>query len=59
MEKTFAIIKPDAVEKGATGAILDRLRGAIGFTPTAWLGLIAFAGVGFLLTWVPFKRSRT
>jgi putative OPT family oligopeptide transporter len=38
---------------------LDRLRGAIGFTPTAWLGLIAFAGVGFLLTWVPFKRSRT
>jgi nucleoside-diphosphate kinase len=25
MEKTFAIIKPDAVEKGATGAILDRI----------------------------------
>ena len=25
MEKTFAIIKPDAVEKGATGAILDRV----------------------------------
>ncbi len=25
MEKTFAIIKPDAVEKGATGAIHDRI----------------------------------
>jgi nucleoside-diphosphate kinase len=25
MERTFAIIKPDAVEKGATGAILDRI----------------------------------
>jgi nucleoside-diphosphate kinase len=25
MERTFAIIKPDAVEKGATGAILDRV----------------------------------
>jgi nucleoside-diphosphate kinase len=25
MEQTFAIIKPDAVEKGATGAILDRV----------------------------------
>ena len=25
MEKTFAIIKPAAVEKGATGAILDRI----------------------------------
>jgi putative OPT family oligopeptide transporter len=37
---------------------LDTLRGAIGFTPTAWLGLIAFVGVGFLLTWVPYRRSR-
>jgi hypothetical protein len=37
---------------------LDTLRGAIGFTPTAWLGLIAFLGVGFLLTWVPYQRSR-
>jgi putative OPT family oligopeptide transporter len=36
----------------------DRLRGAIGFTPSPWLGLIAFAGVGWLLTWVPFKASR-
>jgi nucleoside-diphosphate kinase len=25
MQKTFAIIKPDAVAKGATGAILDRI----------------------------------
>ena len=25
MERTFAIIKPDAVGKGATGAILDRI----------------------------------
>jgi len=25
MERTFAIIKPDAVAKGATGAILDRI----------------------------------
>ena len=25
MERTFAIIKPDAVEKAATGAILDRV----------------------------------
>jgi len=37
---------------------LDRLRGAIGLQPTAWLGLIAFAGVGWLLTWVPFRASR-
>jgi putative OPT family oligopeptide transporter len=36
----------------------DRLRGAIGFTPSPWLGLIAFAGVGWLLTWVPFRASR-
>jgi putative OPT family oligopeptide transporter len=37
---------------------LDRLRGAIGLQPTAWLGLIAFAGVGWLLTWVPLRASR-
>jgi putative OPT family oligopeptide transporter len=37
---------------------LDTLRGAIGFSPNPWLGLIAFLGVGFLLTWVPFRRSR-
>jgi len=37
---------------------LDHLRGAIGFEPTAWLGLIAFVGVGALLTWVPFRASR-
>jgi putative OPT family oligopeptide transporter len=37
---------------------LDRVRGAIGLKPTAWLGLIAFAGVGWLLTWVPFRASQ-
>lgn len=37
---------------------LDTVRGAIGFEPTAWLGLIAFVGVGLLLTWVPYRRSR-
>jgi putative OPT family oligopeptide transporter len=37
---------------------LDRLRGGIGLQPSAWLGLIAFAGVGWLLTWVPFRASQ-
>jgi putative OPT family oligopeptide transporter len=37
---------------------LDRLRGAIGFEPNPWLGLIAFAGVGAMLTWLPIKRAR-
>ncbi len=37
---------------------LDRLRGSIGFSPSAWLGLIAFAGVGWLLIGVPFRASR-
>jgi putative OPT family oligopeptide transporter len=37
---------------------LDKLRGAIGFTPNPWLGLIAFVGVGLLLTWLPVHRSR-
>jgi hypothetical protein len=37
---------------------LDRVRGAIGLQPNPWLGLIAFLGVGFLLTWVPFRASR-
>jgi uncharacterized oligopeptide transporter (OPT) family protein len=37
---------------------LDRIRGAIGIEPTAWLGLIGFGLVGWLLTWVPFRASR-
>jgi uncharacterized oligopeptide transporter (OPT) family protein len=37
---------------------LDRLRGAIGLAPNPWLGLIAFLGVGWLLTWVPLRASR-
>jgi uncharacterized oligopeptide transporter (OPT) family protein len=37
---------------------LDRLRGAIGMEPSAWLGLIGFAVVGWLLIWVPFRASR-
>jgi putative OPT family oligopeptide transporter len=37
---------------------LDHLRGAIGMQPTAWLGLIGFGVVGWLLTWVPFRASR-
>ena len=37
---------------------MDRLRRAIGFEPTAWLGLIAFIGAGLLLTWLPIRASR-
>jgi uncharacterized oligopeptide transporter (OPT) family protein len=37
---------------------LDRIRGFIGMQPTAWLGLIAFGVVGWLLTWVPYRASR-
>jgi len=37
---------------------LDRVRGAIGLQPTAWLGLIGFAVGGWLLTWVPFRASK-
>jgi putative OPT family oligopeptide transporter len=36
----------------------DRLRGGIGLQPNAWLGLISFLGVGWLLTWVPFNASK-
>lgn len=28
MERTFAIIKPDAVERNVTGKVLDRIEGA-------------------------------
>jgi hypothetical protein len=53
-EMTAALgIKADEVP-----TFLDRLRGSIGVEPSAWLGLIAFAGVGWLLTWVPFKASQ-
>jgi hypothetical protein len=37
---------------------LDSMRGAIGLNPQAWLGLIAFLGVLYLLAWVPVKASR-
>jgi putative OPT family oligopeptide transporter len=37
---------------------MDRLRRAIGFEPTAWLGLIAFIGGGLLLTVLPIRASR-
>jgi putative OPT family oligopeptide transporter len=38
--------------------LIDRARMAIGFKPSAWLGLIAFIGVGLLLTWVPLRAAR-
>jgi hypothetical protein len=37
---------------------IDRLRMAIGWSPSAWAGLIAFIGVGLLLTVVPLRASR-
>jgi putative OPT family oligopeptide transporter len=53
-EMTAALgIKADEVP-----TFLDRLRGGIGLEPSAWLGLIAFGGCGWLLTWVPFKASK-
>jgi putative OPT family oligopeptide transporter len=53
-EMTAALgIKADEVP-----TFLDRLRGGIGLEPSAWLGLIAFVGCGWLLTWVPFKASK-
>jgi len=53
-EMTAALgIKADEVP-----TFLDRLRGGIGFQPNAWLGLVAFLGVGWLLTWVPLNASK-
>jgi putative OPT family oligopeptide transporter len=37
---------------------IDRLRMAIGLPPSAWMGLIAFIGVGLLLTVVPLRSAR-
>jgi hypothetical protein len=37
---------------------IDRARMAIGFTPSAWMGLIAFIGVLALLVWVPLREAR-
>ena len=37
---------------------IDRARMAIGWSPSAWAGLIAFIGVGLLLTVVPLRESR-
>jgi hypothetical protein len=37
---------------------LDRIRGAIGLEPSAWLGLIAFAVGGWLLIGVPLRASK-
>ena len=37
---------------------IDRARMAIGWSPSAWGGLIAFIGVGLLLTVVPLRASR-
>jgi len=39
-------------------SFLDRLRGMIGFEPNAWLGVVAFAGVAYLLIWVPLRTAR-
>jgi putative OPT family oligopeptide transporter len=36
---------------------LDQIRGSIGFSPKAWLGLLGFLGVGFLLIRVPIRAS--
>ena len=38
--------------------LIDRTRMAIGWSPSAWMGLIAFVGVGLLLTVVPARASR-
>ena len=37
---------------------LDRAREAVGVSPNPWLGLIAFAGVFYLLARVPLKAAR-
>jgi putative OPT family oligopeptide transporter len=37
---------------------LDRIRGFIGLSPTAWLGLLAIAGGVWLLTYLPLKASK-
>ena len=41
-----------------TPTFIDRARMAIGLQPPAWLGLIAYAGVAFLLILVPLRASR-
>ncbi len=45
---------------GAEGVptFLDSARNALGATPNAWLGLICFAGVAYMLTKVPMKSIR-
>jgi len=37
---------------------LDSAREAIGITPNAWWGLIAFLGVFAMLYFIPLKESR-
>jgi uncharacterized oligopeptide transporter (OPT) family protein len=36
----------------------DSARNALGFSPNPWLGLIAFAGVFYLLAMLPLKAAR-
>ncbi len=45
---------------GADGVptFLDRAREAIGVAPNPWFGLIAFLGVGYMLTRIPMKSIR-
>ena len=45
---------------GADGVptFLDRAREAIGVTPNPWFGLVAFLGVGYMLTRIPMKSIR-
>ena len=37
---------------------IDRARMAIGLKPSAWLGLIAYLGIAFMLIWLPVKAAR-
>jgi len=60
-----ATYSPDAVidpiiggTKQVVPTFLDEARWAIGLKPNAWLGLIAFIGIGFLLIRSPLKAAR-
>jgi hypothetical protein len=44
--------------EGGLPTFLDKARDAIGIAPQAWLGLVAFLGMLYLLVFLPLKASR-
>lgn len=51
----FIVLGYDTLVGADAPTFLDTARNAMGIVPSAWLGLIAFVGVGFLLIYLPLR----